>query len=206
MVNKLDMSLVNLEAYLKRNNINVPDNIDLQSIFQDCDKYDKDGNEVDGGDGILQAEESDKFYSIILDIAKKATDPLIDKFRQGISNWRTETSQLKMLDEKYIRGNKEIDEESYTLRKIIALGKYDKNYDKFSNLMQKVLENYDYEMLAPNGDKIIKVDTAKNYFYDKDAIKYMDTDERGNPIDTHVLNWISNKYLYFLDKENSGSP
>ena len=196
---KTHFTLDYLKNYLQRNNIEIPEECDIVSIFNSYDLYDQNLNEVykeDGtpGDGKLQSYEARAFVEELKQYGVNLYNT-VNNFRKEIFKQQENEileSPPKITDKYY-----EDESERYVYAKLKQLGIKNIDIDKIDNL----LEQFDYDLdsdtnsyltLEETAHKIIKYENDDDMF---EAKKFLNKNQNGEYVDTHILDYIVNRYI-----------
>ena len=197
MAFKTNLTLNYINQYLQQKNIEVPKELNLESIFKEFDKYDEDGNEVKNGDGILQTAEVGDFLKKVGEFSSKVRHAVFDCYqevREKQKQEEAEAMQEKLKNPPKAYDDNGISEEAmdYIFDKLASLGFGIEKVD-LDELID-IISRFDYD-LDPNQDSKITKKEADDFYSNDYANKYMNKDKNGKSVDTHVLDWIVNNYL-----------
>ena len=199
------MSITNLtldyiNQYIQRNKIEVPKDINLAYIFQECDRFDEEGNEVKDGDGILQIKEVGEFLQKVREYGFKFSSAMYDCYKEVLKIQEQEKleAEQQRLAEQLANPPQRADEDftekafDYMFAKLEAAGIDFLDIDM--DLLSEIYLRTDWDM-DENFDSTITKEEADRFYDSEFANAYMNKDENGQSINTHVLDWIVNNYL-----------
>lgn len=189
---KTNFTLEYLNNYLKSNNIEVPKDIDLGAIFNKCDTHDQ--NDYDMADGILDLDESKEFFDEVFNYGNlEFSKGVLNCKKEVMEKQKTEEQEYKAnvlnnpptsYDNRGLYGDESID---YIMFKLESKGI--KVSDMDFDVLEQIINSFDYDL---DSDLNMQISTKDAY---APASEYMNKDENGNIVDTHVLDWIVNRYL-----------
>ena len=199
------MSITNLtldyiNQYIQRNKIEVPKDINLASIFQECDRFDEEGNEVKDGDGILQIKEVGEFLKKVGEYGFKFSSAMYDCYKEVLQIQEQEEleAEQQKLAEQLANPPHRTDADftdkafDYMIAKLKAAGIDFLDIDM--DLLMNIYYDTDWDM-DEDFDSTITKEEADRFYDSEFANAYMNKDENGRSINTHVLDWIVNNYL-----------
>ena len=193
---KTNFTLEYLNNYLKQNNIEIPKEANLASIFKECNKYDEKGNEVENGDDILQNNEIDMFLKKVSELGSNLRRAVFDCVKEVLKKQEEErkAETEEILNNPPARGTDDFEEKAfdYMFEKLDSMGI--NSLDVNISLITNIYSSLDWD-LDEDFDSFVSKEEAEKFDNSETAIKYMNKDSDGNIVRTHILDWIINNYL-----------
>lgn len=175
---KTNFTLDYMRQYFERNNIQLPNDLNLSSIFKECDKYDEEGNEVKDGDGILQTYEISAFFNKIGKYGSKFLSATFECWQEVLK--KQEQEKLEVKQERLNNPPKAYDENGigeegmdYILEKLESKGIGIEKID--FDILVDIMARFDYD-IDPDLDSKITTKEANSFYSPEYANKYMNKD------------------------------